>query len=118
TTAADVSTPFNEGTPTTRPGVRAVREGGLEIDLGRTLKEGRFEISVDANDDYMIFYNDNGRDRCHQLVRAKVPHSDGSAGLAVHQLVGPSCAGSFDRIRVSGRHGYGPFFFGHLRLLQ
>jgi hypothetical protein len=79
---------------------------------------GRFEISLDANDDYMIFYNDSGRDRCHQLLRARSPHSNGSAGLAVHQIDVPPCAASFDRIRVSGRHGYGAFFFGHLRLLE
>jgi arabinofuranosyltransferase len=118
TTAADVSTPFSEGTPTSRTGVTQIREGGLEIDLGRTVKGGRFEISLDANDDYMIFYNDSGRDRCHELLRARAPHSNGSAGLAVHQIDAPSCADPFNRIRVSGRHGYGAFYFGHLRLLQ
>ena len=117
-TLRDVSPPMAEGTPAQRRGVRQIREGGLEVALGRTLTGGRFEISLDANDDYMIFYNDSGRDRCHQLLRARSPHSDGSTGLAVHQIDVPPCAGSFDRIRVSGRHGYGAFFFGHLRLLE
>jgi arabinofuranosyltransferase len=115
---SDVAAPFDERTPTHTAGVRQVREGGLEVDLGRTMSGGRFEISVDANDDYMIFYGDHGRDRCHQLLRARSPHSDGSAGLAIHRIDVPPCAGSFDRIRVSGRHGYGAFFFGHLRRLE
>ena len=85
--------------------------------LDRQVTAGAIEISLDANDDYLIIYNHEGRDRCHQFVRARRPHTDGTAGLAVYRLDSPACAAVFDRVRILGRHGFGPFFFGHLRLV-
>ena len=114
---ADLATPMPEGMRTERPGVRPIREGGIEVAFDRPWTSGLLEASLDANDDYLVVYNRNGRDVCHELLRARVPHSDGSAGLAVHSFAPPLCARGFDRLRIYGRHGYGPHFLGHLRQL-
>lgn len=113
----DVSAPLPEGTSLYHPGVRQIREGGIDVAFDRPVTTGRIEMSADGNDDYLIIYKRGGRDVCHQLVRARSPHTDGSLGLAVHVLEPPACAAGVDRIAIHPRHGFGPAFLGHIRLL-
>src|SRR5262249_32473629 len=97
-----ISTPVAEGSHPDRVHARQIREGGIDVALGRPIGGGRIEVSLDGNDDYLIVFERRDRGVCHQLVRARWPHTDGPLGLALHVLQPPACAAGFDAVRVYG----------------
>lgn len=112
----DVRDPKGEGAGPGTPGVLRIGEGGVEVRLDRAYSSGRLEISLDGNDDYLLVYIRDGDPVAHQYVRARWPDTDGALGLAVHVIDPPPKARGFVGVRIYGRRGFGPAYFGHLRL--
>jgi hypothetical protein len=116
-TLSDVAAAIPEGSAPDRSHARQVRESGIDVAINHPVNEGRVEISVDGNDDYLITFRRRDRDLCHELVRARWPHTDGRRGLAVYVVQPPACAAGFDTLRIHGEHGFGAYFLGHVRLI-
>ena len=110
----EVSVPRLAGSDSMAPGA-VVFEEGLSISLGREYRPRRIELTLDANDTYVVLFLSNGVEVAREDIG---PHSEENGRFALYRRQAPSQGRGIDAIRLFHRRGRYPYSLGHLHLYE